>query len=720
MAKVKEKAEQKVKKEKKQKAATQVKPCKKTVFSSLITKTVLAFMVLILIIVVQGAMSYSTAKDMLMEEAENTLVTTIKAKGDYLELGLEQVSSRMIELMTGDDMMASFLDPNWNTEEATDDQKAKKEAVLEVIGDIKSFSSFVSNVYFFSSHMSGKTSTPLPMYGEYYNEFAASDLGKKILETEERFGYLGAHDYLEEAMKTSVVNQTFDGSKFAISIWRKIAMKGRTVVLIIDIDRPTVYDSLIDLDKGVGSFAAFIAPEGRETVYAGGGADAATAPVFSELAAYQQAVASGQTEGFLQTAWNGRDYVFAYSLLGATGAMVATMVPADVLMESAKAIQTNTLLTIGIAIVLAVGICMFLAHTMKGGMTLVNQRLAKVSGGDFTANKPAKSTDELGQIASSVDQMAENIRGLIVQVREVMDTVTDVTGQVGEHTETLIQSSSEISGAISEIEQGVAIQAGDAQGCVTQITELSEQIEVVSGYSEEITRISEDTNGAIREGLEIIDELHEKSKATEEITYAIQSDIVSLNEQTKSIGAFANIINNIAAQTNLLSLNASIEAARAGEAGRGFAVVADEIRTLADQSKEAANEIGGIVGKIQKQTDQTVEAATRAGAIVASQNESLDSTLSAFHNVNDRVKQMAANLEKINTEMIRMEDVKKEAVNSIMSISAVSEETSANATQVDSNVKMQQTLVDELKQSVELLSEKAKQMEETVSVLKVE
>ena len=84
------------------------------------------------------------------------------------------------------------------------------------------------------------------------------------------------------------------------------------------------------------------------------------------------------------------------------------------------------------------------------------------------------------------------------------------------------------------------------------------------------------------------------------------------------------------------------------------------------------------------------------------------------------MKQMAENLEKINTEMTRMEDVKKETVNSIMSISAVSEETSANATQVDSNVKMQQTLVDEVKNSVELLSEKAKQMEETVSVLKVE
>ena len=711
---------QKVKKEKKQKVVKPVKQKKSSVFSSLITKTVLAFVLLVLIILVQGTMSYSTAKSMLMTEAEDALVTTIKAKGDYLELGLEQVSSRMIELMTGGDMLASYLDANLDPNNMTDDQKTKKEAVLEIVSDIKSFSDFVSNVYFFSSHLSGTSSTPLVMNGDYYTKFAASEFGKKILDTVDRFGYVGSHDYLEETIQTSQINQSFDASRYAVSIWRKISMKGRTVVLIIDIDRPTIYSSLTDLDEGVGSFAAFVAPEGRETVYAGGEADAADAPKFGELAVYQQAIDSREPEGFLQTSWNGKDYVFAYSMLGDTGAMVAMMVPSDTLMESAKEIQTNTLLMVSVAIVLAIVICIFLARTMKGGMKLVTNRLEKVSGGDFTPNKPAKSRDELGRIAGNVDGMAESIRGLIIQVKEVMETVTGVTGQVGAHTETLIQSSGEICGAVSEIEQGIAMQAEDAQDCVTQITELSQQIEEVSGYSEEITRISEDTNGAISEGLEIIDELHEKSKATEEITYAIQKDIISLNEQTKAIGAFANIINSIAAQTNLLSLNASIEAARAGDAGRGFAVVADEIRTLADQSKEAANEIGGIVGKIQAQTDQTVEAANRAGAIVASQNESLDSTLQAFHKVNDRVKLMADNLAKITEGMSRMEDVKKETVNSIMNISAVSEETSANATQVDSNAKMQQSLVDELKQSVELLSEKAAQMEETVGVLKVE
>jgi len=716
MAKLKEKKEPKAAKPVR-KAKTEGKK-KGTLLNSLITKTILAFILLILIIVAQGTMSYSSAKNMLIEEAESALVTTVKAKGDFIELGMEQVSDRMIEILTSDDVMYFYINGTIDYAMLDEEQGKVKTRIQENLRNLKQISDFVYQLYFFNSKTVGHATAPMDMTKEYYKNFIASDLGNYINTTADKYGYLGKHDYLEEQVKAK--EDTFDSSKYAISIWRKVGMKSGMVMMIVDIDRSVIYDSLVDLDKGAGSYAAFVAPDGNETVYCGGGAEAASAPVFTELAAYQEAIASGQTEGFLETSWQGKDYVFAYSMVSDTGAMVVTLVPTAVLMESAKAIQTNTFLTVGVASVLAIGICVFLARTMNGGMKMVNKRLAKVSGGDFTANKPAKSRDELGQIAGSVDQMTENIRGLIVQVKEVMETVSGVTGQVGAHTETLIQSSDEICGAVSEIEQGIAVQAEDAQGCVTQITELSEQIEVVSGYSEEITRISEDTNGAINEGLEIIDELHEKSKATEEITYAIQADIVSLNEQTKAIGAFANIINNIAAQTNLLSLNASIEAARAGEAGRGFAVVADEIRTLADQSKEAANEIGGIVGKIQAQTDQTVEAATRAGAIVASQNESLDSTLSAFHKVNDRVKQMADNLAKITEGMSRMEEAKKETVNSIMNISAVSEETSANATQVDSNAKMQQSLVDELKKSVELLSEKAKQMEETVSVLKVD
>lgn len=291
---------------------------------------------------------------------------------------------------------------------------------------------------------------------------------------------------------------------------------------------------------------------------------------------------------------------------------------------------------------------------------------------------------------------------------------------MGSSTQQLMESSDKILGAIEEIDRGVSLQAQDAHDCVVQINALSDQIHTVYEYSDEISRISEDANRTITGGMGVIEDLSEKSRATADITGAIRRDILSLNDQTQAIGNFAGVIDEIASQTNLLSLNASIEAARAGDAGKGFAVVAEEIRKLADQSLSAAQQIGGIVQQIQAQTGQMVDAVHQAGEIVTSQNDSLERTQDAFHKVNERVRMMAENLSRMTEGMAQIEESKRGAVGAITNISAVSEQTSANSVQVDDIAKRQKEYVDELKATVEQLEEKARQMELAVSQLKVE
>ncbi len=690
-------------------------------FDSLITKTILAFSVLIFFILALGTVSYLTAKQMIMQEAENALVKTISAKGDYLELGLQQVDDEMLEILTADDMALYYLGQNIDISNLTDEQGQAKETVQSKIRGLKTISDFVYQVYLFSNNVAGLTTTPMKMTGDYYTAFKESELGSWLDSTDEKFGYLGSHPYLEESVTAE--DKTFKSSEYAISMWRKVTKMDKTAIFIVDIDRKVINEALEDLDRGEGSYAVFIAPDNNVTLYSESGfskKNEEDVPAFTEIEAYQNAVNSAGTAGFEQIRWQGKAYTFAYSKVGNTGAMIVSLVPTSTFLESTKIIQLITILMVSAAFVVAVIMCVFLSKSMSKGVADITKVLDRASKGDFTASIKAKRKDELGQIADSIAHMTGSMRALIIQVKEVMETVNGATELVGANTERLVQSSDEISEAISEIERGVSLQASDAQDCSIRITELSDQIGEVYEYTDEISKISQDTNETINESLEIVDDLHVKSKATVEITQTIQKDIISLNEQTAAIGDFANVINDIAEQTNLLSLNASIEAARAGEAGRGFAVVAEEIRKLADQSQMAASEIGGIVAQIQIQTSQTVDAVNKAETIVSSQDESLDNTLTAFHKVEERVKMMTENLAKIMAGMNGVESTKKEAVSSIMNISAVSEETSANSTQVDTNAKRQREVVEELRKTVELLEDKAHQMEETVGILKVE
>lgn len=688
--------------------------------NSLMVKMIGAFVILIIMIFLVGTVSYSVAKNVVSEEVKASLAETVSAKGSYLELGLQQVDNQMMEIISMDECAAYYLNPNLNIASLTNEQTKAKGEVESRIWSLQSTSGFVYQVYLLSDIASGLTTSPANMNLGIYEDFIASEEGRQIEASEQKWGYLGAHPFLEQVVYEK--DNTFDSSDYAVSLWRKVNFQ-TNMILIVDIDKDTVYEALSELNYGDGSYAVFVAPGGKETVFCGSDTAAAAqgeTPVFSQMEAYQQALSAEEADGYLEVRYQGQPYIFAYSRIGATGAMLITMVPTSQFLGSTGSIQAITYLMVAIALVIAIVMCIFLSKTLDKGVTELTRPLDKVSQGDFTAVVTLKRKDEFGQIARSLSHMIASMKALIKEVQGVVLTVQQTSGQVGSSTQQLMESSDKILGAIEEIDRGVSLQAQDAHDCVVQINALSDQIHTVYEYSDEISRISEDANRTITGGMGVIEDLSEKSRATADITGAIRRDILSLNDQTQAIGNFAGVIDEIASQTNLLSLNASIEAARAGDAGKGFAVVAEEIRKLADQSLSAAQQIGGIVQQIQAQTGQMVDAVHQAGEIVTSQNDSLERTQDAFHKVNERVRMMAENLSRMTEGMAQIEESKRGAVGAITSISAVSEQTSANSVQVDDIAKRQKEYVDELKATVEQLEEKARQMELAVSQLKVE
>ena len=215
-------------------------------------------------------------------------------------------------------------------------------------------------------------------------------------------------------------------------------------------------------------------------------------------------------------------------------------------------------------------------------------------------------------------------------------------------------------------------------------------------------------------------ELDEKVKDTTESMNDIMENIVHLSEQSNTIGNIINTINDVADQTNLLSLNASIEAARAGEAGKGFAVVADEIRKLAMQTTEAAAEISTIISNIQNQTEVTVNTVENAQGIVQLQEKALETTVTAFNDINNHVEDLNNNLESIISGIVGIEGVKEDTLYAIQNISAASEEVAATMTDLANTSNRQLGAVETLNTTANKLGKNAAELEEVIRVFKVE
>lgn len=172
--------------------------------------------------------------------------------------------------------------------------------------------------------------------------------------------------------------------------------------------------------------------------------------------------------------------------------------------------------------------------------------------------------------------------------------------------------------------------------------------------SEQVLGIAEVGNESVLNTISKINQIAEDTKQAEEV-------IKDLGDISRQVGNITETITGIAEQTNLLALNAAIESARAGEYGRGFAVVAEEVRKLAEQSAEAAKEIGQLVGKIQSGVDISVKTMiqdaqeVRQGVVLATgAGKSLQDIVEANRKTVELVKEIAAGAEQVSSGTSQM------------------------------------------------------------------
>ena len=189
-----------------------------------------------------------------------------------------------------------------------------------------------------------------------------------------------------------------------------------------------------------------------------------------------------------------------------------------------------------------------------------------------------------------------------------------------------------------------------------------------------------------------------------------------LNEKIDSIRILTDTIDEISEETTLLSLNASIEAARVGEAGKGFSVVAEAIKKLADSSKTSSKKIRNVIEAIEGVSEETIKASGQAGAIVGSQSLAVEETRRRFSDMSRNMEKLLDNISASARDVEGMNTNRRDTLNAIESISAVSEETAASAVSVEETVNKQTKQVEQLSEATKELENKMDELLEAIQM----
>ena len=330
----------------------------------------------------------------------------------------------------------------------------------------------------------------------------------------------------------------------------------------------------------------------------------------------------------------------------------------------------------------------------------------RIASGDFEIGVPYDAKDELGELSDSFETAAGVLKKVVSdllsivehfsegnfnvksscpesyvgQLRSVLDELQEMVGKISSTMHGIQESAEQVSAGSNQLAESAQ---EIAEGATNQATAVQELVATVDQVTSQVLENTKSTDVVHDKAKQVGVEAANSQKKMEELVDAMKK----ITATTQNIEKIIADIENIASQTNLLSLNASIEAARAGEAGRGFAVVADQIRQLAEESANSAVESKKLIEESLTEVEVGNRVTKETGDAMNKVMDELDKIIQEVANIRAASDKQATSVKEIRKGVEDINDV-------IQSNSAAAEETSATSEELAASASTLNDLLD--------------------------
>ncbi len=346
-----------------------------------------------------------------------------------------------------------------------------------------------------------------------------------------------------------------------------------------------------------------------------------------------------QVQGNTTVQWQGEEYQVVFHDVALDNPKMrwslGFLVPHDIVDAP---IRQTTLAAWGLVLLLALTVALAVALTARRLLAPLQDIVAAMSDiargeGDLTQRLRLKRDDELGQLAGEFNHFVEQIQQLVQQCNLTAGQVSQVAGQIRQ--------------LAGHSHQRASQQFAEVELVATAVTEMSQTIEGISHSAATAQQHSLQADASARQGNTTVQASSAQISALSAGIDDANTVMARLRNDADQITKVLDVIAGIAAQTNLLALNAAIEAARAGEQGRGFAVVADEVRTLAGRTQASTADIQKLINGLQQSVSEAEQAMQQSSIEVQRSVTSTGAVQDALSTINDAMMSIRQQTEEI-------------------------------------------------------------------------